>query len=179
MEFSLDKVISEEYRAMIQENTKDMPWGGAVISSVPKIYEYALEYDCKSILDYGSGKSDFFNTLNESYPDHQFKVNQYEPARPEFEMDPEASDMTVCVDVMEHIEQEKLEAVLDHIADKTNKILYFKVCMLPSHNKFKNGQNLHLIIENKDFWLDKLSKYYNLDNIIVAPGHVWGLAIKK
>ena len=45
MEFSLDKVISEEYRAMIQENTKDMPWGGAVISSVPKIYEYALEYD--------------------------------------------------------------------------------------------------------------------------------------
>ena len=94
-------------------------------------------------------------------------------------MDPEASDMTVCVDVMEHIEPEKLEAVLDHIADKTNKILYFKVCMLPSHNKFKNGQNLHLIIENKDFWLDKLSKYYNLDNIIVAPGHVWGLAIKK
>ena len=179
MGFNLSELISEEYRAMIQENTKCMPWGGEVIGSVPRIYEYALEYGCKSILDYGSGKSDFLNTLNELYPDHQFKVNQYEPARTEFQMNPEASDMTVCVDVMEHIEPKKLEAVLDHIADKTNKILYFKVCLVPSFNEFKNGQNLHLIIENKDFWLDKLSKHYNLDNIYFATGHVWGLAIKK
>ena len=35
------------------------------------------------------------------------------------------SDMTVCVDVLEHIEPEKLDAVLDHIYQKTNKIILF------------------------------------------------------
>lgn len=176
--FDLSKVISEEYRLLLENETK-RPWGGAVIGSVPKIYNYAIEYDCKSILDYGSGKSDFYKTLNQDFPNHGLTINQYEPARPEFAVDPPVSDMTVCVDVLEHIEPEKLDAVLDHIYQKTNKILYFKVCLLPAFGTLSDGRNLHLIIEDKDFWLDKLSKYYTLENILITRAHVWGLAIKK
>lgn len=178
-EFNLSDLISEEYRNKLVWATNSMPWGGAVNGKVPKIYQYALDNDCKSILDYGSGKSDFLITLDEQFPDHGLKINQYEPGRPEFAMDPEISDMSICIDVLEHIEPEKLDAVLEHIYNKTNKIFYFAVCLLPSHGTFPDGQNLHLIIEDKEFWLDKLSKYYILEDIIFTSAHVWGLAIKK
>jgi hypothetical protein len=177
--FNLSDVISEEYRKKLEWATKEMPWGGAVIGSHPRILKWAKEYECKSILDYGSGKSDFLNIINVEFPDHGFQINQYEPGRPEFAMDPPVSDMSICVDVLEHIEPEKLDNVLDHIYAKTNKIFYFKVCLVASHSTFPDGQNLHLIIEDKDFWIDKLSKYYTLEDIVFTSGHVWGLAIKN
>ena len=175
----MENLLSDEYRARLESVTKTMPWGGAVISSVPKIYNYAIQHECKSILDYGSGKSDFLKTLNADFPDHGLQINEYEPGRPELAGDPAISDMTICVDVLEHIEPDKLDNVLDHIASKTNKIFYFKVCLLPSFNSFEDGTNLHLIVEPKEFWLDKLSKYYTLEGVSSATGHVWGLAIKK
>lgn len=178
-QFNIADMVSDEYRNKLEWATQDMPWGGAVIGSVPRIYNYAKEHDCKSILDYGSGKSDFLNTLKELFPDHNLIINQYEPGRPELAHDPEISDMTVCVDVLEHIEPDKLDNVLDHIYNKTNKIFYFKVCLVPSHSTFEDGTNLHLIIENEEFWLDKLSKHWDTSDIISTKFHVWGLAIKK
>jgi len=177
--FNLNDVISEEYRKKLEWATNDMPWGGAVLGSVPRILKYATDHGCKSILDYGSGKSDFLNSLNAEFPDHGLQINQYEPGRPELAGDPIVSDMSICVDVLEHIEPEKLDAVLDHIYAKTNKIFYFKVCLVASHGTFPDGTNLHLIIEDKDFWLDKLSKYYTLEDLHFTDAHVWGLAIKK
>lgn len=182
MPFNLERVISEDYRKLIEEETK-RPWGGAVIGSTPRIYNWAMAYDCKSILDYGSGKSDFLITLNETYPNHGLQINQYEPARPEFAMDPPVSDMTICVDVLEHIEPDKLDAVLEHIWLKTNKIFYFKACTVEAFGKLPDGRNLHLIIEDKDFWLDKISKYFDLEkeakSITSTSRHIWGLGIKK
>ena len=175
----MKKLVSDEYRAKIESVTQKMPWGGDVVGSVPRIYKYATEHNCKSILDYGSGKSDFLKTMDRDHPDHGFQINQYEPARPELAGDPVASDMVICVDVLEHIEPDKLDNVLDHIALKTNKIFYFKVCLLPSFNSFEDGTNLHLIVEPKEFWLDKLSKHYTIEDILFARGHVWGLATKK
>ena len=177
-EFDLSNVVSDEYRKLLEHETK-RPWGGAVIGSVPRIYNYAIDHNCKSILDYGSGKSDFLKTLNEKISDHNLIINQYEPGRPELAHDPEVNDMTVCVDVLEHIEPEKLDAVLDHIYQKTNKIFYFKVCLVPAQGVLADGRNLHLIIEDKEFWIDKLSKYYTLEDIVFTSAHVWGLGIKK
>ena len=178
-DFNLEDVVSNEYRKLLEKETKSMTWGGAVNGKVPKIVEYANQYDCKSILDYGSGKSDFLKTINAGFPDHGFQINEYEPGRPELAGDPVTSDMTVCVDVMEHIEPLKLDAVLDHIALKTTKILWFQVCLVPSFSTFEDGRNLHLIIEDKDFWLDKLSKHYTFEDVVFTRGHVWGLGIKK
>lgn len=175
----MENLLSNEYRAKIEAITQKMPWGGDVVGSVPRIYKYASEHNCKSILDYGSGKSDFLKTMDRDFPDHGFQINQYEPARPELAGDPVASDMVICVDVLEHIEPDKLDNVLDHIASKANKIFYFKICLVASFNSFEDGTNLHLIVEPKEFWLDKLSKYYTIEDIIFARGHVWGLAIKK
>ena len=66
-----------------------------------------------------------------------------------------------------------------HINDKTNKIMYFSACTIASYSTFPNGQNLHLIIENKDWWVEKLSKYFTFKDLLDTKTHIWGLAIKK
>jgi len=175
----MDHLISNSYRKDIEHIHSNRVWGGSNVSKTKFIYKYALEYNCDSILDYGSGKSDFKISLDSSYPNHTFLVNEYEPGVPKLSHDPLTSDMTVCLDVLEHIEPEKLDNVLEHINQKTNQIFYFSACLVPSHSNFLDGRNLHLIIENNDFWLDKLSKYFTFKDLHNTKNHVWGLGIKK
>jgi len=80
---------------------------------------------------------------------------------------------------IKHIEPEKLDLVLEHISNKTNKVMYFSVCNIASYGTFPNGQNLHLIIEDKDWWIEKLSKYFTFKDLESTTSHIWGLAIKK
>lgn len=180
-DFNLENLISNDYRKLLEERHSkwDGMWGGHIDSKIKFIYKYALEYDCKSILDYGAGSRHFIKGMNTLYPDHSFIINEYEPGRKELAKDPPASDLTVCLDVLEHIESEKLDLVLEHINDKTNKIMYFSACTIASYSTFPNGQNLHLIIENKDWWVEKLSKYFTFKDLLDTKTHIWGLAIKK
>jgi hypothetical protein len=183
-DFNMESLVSNEYRELLeQKHIKDKGfWGGHIDSKIKFIYNYALEYNCNSILDYGAGSSHFINDINRLYPNHSFTINEYEPGRKELAKDPPTSDMTVCLDVLEHIEPEKIDNVLKHIYNKTNKIMYFTICTVLSYSTFPNGQNLHLIIENKDWWMKKLSKYFDFreePHILTTESHVWGLAIKK
>jgi hypothetical protein len=180
-DFNLENLVSNEYRALIEERHSkwDGMWGGHIDSKIKFIYKYALEYDCKSILDYGAGSRHFIKGINTQYPNHSFIINEYEPGRKELAKDPPVSDMIVCLDVMEHIEPEKLDKVLEHINNKVNKIMYFNICTIASYGTFPNGQNLHLIIENKDWWIEKLSKYFTFKDLLSTETHIWGLAIKK
>lgn len=179
MGLQISTLISDDYRSMIEKVTKKQPWGGAVIGAVKHIHKYALDNNCKSILDYGSGKSDFLNTLNKEFPDNKFDVTQYEPARAEYSHDPQVCDMTVCVDVLEHVEPTKLDNVLQHINDRTNNIFYFKICLVPALSTFEDGSNLHLIIEDKEFWLNKLAKHWVVGDLHYTSAHIWGIAKKK
>lgn len=180
-DFNLENLVSSEYRNLLEEKHSKWKgmWGGHINTKIKFIYKYALEYDCKSILDYGAGSSHFINDINKLYPDHSFTINEYEPGRKELAKDPPVSDMIVCLDVLEHIEPEKLDNVLEHIYNKTNKIMYFSACTVPAHGTFPNGQNLHLIIENKEWWEEKLSKYFTFKDLFDTKAHLWGLAIKK
>ena len=175
----MEHLISNSYRKDIELIHNDKLWGGSNTSKTKFIYEYALEHNCTSILDYGAGKSDFKISLDSSYPNHSFLVNEYEPGVPKLSHDPLTSDMTVCLDVLEHIEPEKLDNVLEHINQKTSKIFYFSACLVPSHGSFPDGRNLHLIVEDETFWLDKLSKYFTFKDLHNTKAHVWGLGIKK
>ena len=180
-DFNISNLVSKEYQDKLTNyhKTAKIPWGGGLEGKVKFIHSYALEYNCNSILDYGAGSSHFIKEINIQYPNHPFIINEYEPGKKELAKNPPVSDMTVCMDVLEHIEPEKLDNVLEHIYNKTNKIIYFTICVLPSFSSFPDGQNLHLIVENHDWWLKKLSKYFEFKDTRTTVAHVWGLGIKK
>ena len=152
----MENIISPEYKAQLAAYTKRGHWGGAVVGKVPEIHMLMQLTDSKSILDYGSGKSDYLNQMNSYRPDLPYTIHEYEPAREEKAGDPPVSDFTICFDVLEHVEPAKVDITLTHIASKTRNFAYITICLVPAHSSFPDGTNLHLSVHPADWWLKKL-----------------------
>jgi 2-polyprenyl-3-methyl-5-hydroxy-6-metoxy-1,4-benzoquinol methylase len=69
---------------------------------------------------------------------------------------PKPSDVVVCTDVLEHIEPEKLDAVLDHILRLTGYFAHLVISTRPANAVLPDGRNAHLIVETPDWWLEKI-----------------------
>ena len=170
----MEKYISNDYLAKITDfrDNKYNNWGGAVKTKVPQIYERIVKEDCKSVLDYGAGNSDFKKTVQESYPDYDFTIVEYEPSVPALNVDPAECDMTICVDVLEHIEPDKIDNVLSHIQEKTNKICFLSICVVEAHSKFSDGTNVHLLVKPIEWWIEKLKEKFEMVSVIETKFHL-------
>lgn len=179
--YNLNNIISPEYLQLIRGKFSSdiFKWGGAVTSSIPYIYFLTQLSKSKNILDFGAGSSHFKIGLNELYPNNSLNIIEFEPGREELFVEPPICDLTVCVDVLEHIEYEKIDNVINFISSKTNNALYFRICKVPAKSNFPNGQNLHLIVEDDEYWKSKLEPYFTLYDTKSSLGHFWGVAIKK
>jgi|TARA_S200002703_G_C3796696_1_gene245956 hypothetical protein len=156
----MEMLISEEYKKKIQEkHQQHKKWGGAVIAKGPKIDFIAKISNSKSILDYGSGKNSFEKEIKSMYDIVPYSIHNYEPGIEELSGDPPCCDMTICIDVMEHVEPECVDAVFKHIFNKTNKIVMFNISCVPAGGAFANGDNLHLTVRPPLWWLDKARKH--------------------
>jgi 2-polyprenyl-3-methyl-5-hydroxy-6-metoxy-1,4-benzoquinol methylase len=75
-------------------------------------------------------------------------------------------DATYCIDVMEHIPEEKVEAVIDNLADRCNKIAIFQIAMFQDRFGELIGERLHLTVKTKDWWEKKiLRRFKNIREI--------------
>lgn len=104
---------------------------------------------CKSILDYGCGKG----TIGKSFREAGLNiVTDYDPAIKGKDAPAKPADLTVCVDVMEHIEPECLRAVIGDLARVTRKILFVAISTIASKRTMSDGRNTHLIVQNDVWW---------------------------
>ena len=164
-------MISEEYRAQLSQVHRGIfPWGGAVEGSVPKILKHALELDCKTILDYGAGYGSFKQTADKL--GHNFDIREYEPGFADKAGMPEPADYVVCVDVLEHIEPEHIDAVIAHLHRLMNKAGYFAICTVPAYSNLPDGRNKHLIVQPAEWWLDKLEPFFGYTIELKSKAHV-------
>jgi hypothetical protein len=110
---------------------------------------------CASVLDYGCGKGTMGRTLRKS----GVSVSDYDPAIKSASVPPAvAADLVTCVDVLEHIEPDCLDAVLNHIAACTRKILFVAISTRPAKRWLTDGRNTHLIVESGDWWRPKFEE---------------------
>lgn len=107
---------------------------------------------CNSVLDYGCGKGTLVRTLS----DARIKVEGYDPAMPRFASRPAPADLVACLDVLEHIEPDCLDAVLDDLAALTRKILFVAISTSKTKRVLRDGRNAHLIVEGAGFWRPRL-----------------------
>jgi 2-polyprenyl-3-methyl-5-hydroxy-6-metoxy-1,4-benzoquinol methylase len=115
------------------------------------------EFKTTDILDYGCGKS----TLQRELP---FEIFQYDPAIQRHSKYPSAHDIVVCTDVLEHIEPEYLNVVLDELHKLTKKVILLTIATRPACKTLPDGRNTHLIVENGDWWIEKLNKRFTIKN---------------
>jgi hypothetical protein len=148
--YSQNDVASDDYRALLTKMHQSQSWGNAGKSHAPEVEALAKTIDAKTILDYGCGT----NTLAGAMAPR--RVSGYDPGIPERAMMPKPCELVVCTDVLEHIEPDKLDAVLDHIFNLTGKAAYFVISTRPAKAILPDGRNAHICLHDPEWWLAKL-----------------------
>lgn len=110
------------------------------------------------LLDYGAGRQ----TLRESLP--QYAVHPYDPAIAAIAGEPAPHDVVACTDVLEHIEEEKLDSVLRHIQGLSRRVVFFQVATRLASKSLPDGRNAHICIHPKEWWIPKLMQYWSVDS---------------
>lgn len=175
-------LITDSYRDQNKQLHSDRPDYGSYGSKwAETIWSLCHRYEISSVVDYGSGKCSLHKSLLQDEQKYRFKYHfcckehqwltawvNYDPAVPELDSPPPASDLVVCSDVLEHIEPECLEEVLDDIKRASRKAVFLVIATRPAKKTLPDGRNAHLIQRPIAWWLGHLMKRFtvrHLDNL--------------
>ena len=154
-------VITETYREqnrMLHASDEDYGAGLSTRAWYALIEKAIQAWNPKSILDYGCGKKRFGNT----FP--HYMVNGYDPAVEGDDASPDPAELVICLDVLEHIEPDCLDAVLDDLRRVVLKKGFFSIATGPSKRTLADGRNAHLIQKGPEWWLPTLMKRFRLES---------------
>ena len=148
-----------KFHAVNQNN-----WVGEALAEYKhQIFNLIKENNITTILDYGCGKAKFHPILfnNRKLPGSPMGINitSYDPAVPQFSNKPTGQyELVLCIDVMEHVQEDKVEEVLKDIFSYGNKVFLTITCY-PATQVLTNGKNAHYTIKDPDWWKEKLRPY--------------------
>lgn len=148
-----EDLISQAYCKMnadIYNNSKRSA-GGAKHAQIVKMI--APKWESITILDYGSGQGEFRKELCAITSDYE--IYEYDPAIKGKDVLPGTSDLVVCTDVLEHIEPDKINAVMQHIFSLMIKGGYFVISLCETKVWLPDGRNAHVLLKPVEWWLDK------------------------
>src|SRR5262245_11421733 len=122
------------------------------------VIRLAREHAVAEVLDYGCGAGSLSECLSES----GLKVRNYDPAVRRFEALPKPTQMVVSTDVLEHVEPERLDAVLAHIASVMLTVGLFSISTVEANKTLSDGRNAHISLHPRDWWLEKLAEFFHI-----------------
>jgi len=67
----------------------------------------------------------------------------------------------LCTDLMEHVPTEDVDRVLMNIAHHVSDAVLFGIARLPDKDGDALGLELHLTIQDRDFWDEKILKHFS------------------
>ena len=140
--------ITKDYRTE-QKRLHKGPYGASGHYWLGHVAELCDMMDCRSVLDYGAGKA----TLGPYLKRLGIKYAAYDPAT--FPKKPEGTfDLVVCLDVLEHVEEDCIEAVMDEIHAYADKAYFAVVSTRPSSKSLSDGRNAHITERPYEWWRD-------------------------
>jgi hypothetical protein len=130
---------------------------GRLPEALRRMHELGL---CNSVLDYGTGKGKLVQRLQAELP-AGVKVQGYDPAMPAFATKPsEPVDILTCLDVLEHIEMESIDAVLRDIHALTRNFCYLVIDLQPAVKKLADGRNAHILLAPPEWWVTRIAQLF-------------------
>ena len=157
------KLISDDYREQQSQLHANNPsYGIASQHFAPVVASLAAAHGATELLDYGAGKGRLGEALAVLMGPACPKMHHYEPAFPAWASTPAAADMVACIDVLEHVEPECLDAVLDDLARVTRRIGIFTVHTGKAVKTLPDGRNAHLIQQPAEWWLPRLMERFRI-----------------
>lgn len=122
----------------------------------PHIQACIVDLKPDSILEYGCGQSSLINVLDYKYS----KYHRYDPAISQFsKIDVDHVDFIINTDVLEHIPEEDLDDVLEHMKGLSSNV-FFNISTCLAKHILPNGQNAHCTVWSSAKWLNKIQQYF-------------------
>lgn len=159
-------LISERYRDQQKQMHETTVYGIASAQYAPMVAKVIDQYAVDDLLDYGAGsRLTLIKTIAEQrLVKRKFNYHAYEPAIEMYAKTPDPAEMVACIDVLEHIEPDCLDAVLDDLKRVTSKIGLFTIATVPAGKTLPDGRNAHLIVEPAEWWLPRLTDRFMLQS---------------
>jgi hypothetical protein len=141
--------------------------GQSTLSYIKIIKKIIVANQCQSLLDYGCGKARFYNesfkSNNANYSNLRdywnIKINLYDPGFEKYSILTKSNvDISICIDVLEHIPEEDVDWVLREFFSLTKKITFLNIACYPAKALLPNGENAHINIKTHAWWQKKLIK---------------------
>jgi hypothetical protein len=152
--------ISDEYRVEQQKLHKNPKYGVASLSFAPVVRSLLRLGNCTSLSDYGAGKCNLKKALG-LRGSSGVRYHPYDPAFPEYGS-PQPADLVTCIDVLEHIEPQSLDAVLSEISSISRRLAFLTVHTGPAKKQLSDGRNAHLIQESTSWWLGRMNPHFDI-----------------
>lgn len=169
----MSTTITEDYLAQQRALHENPKYGVASLIYAPMVAKLIRELGVRSVSDYGAGKQ----RLLEGLRSHGITLEGYYPYDPAFVEygAPRSADMVCCIDVLEHIEPQCLDAVLDELASITTGFGFFTVHTGPAVKTLPDGRNAHLIQEPMSWWLNKFDPHFLVARVAHSATGFWVL----
>lgn len=142
--------------SLLHKNHKRFP--GFSIKKQKHLIRALIEaYQVKTILDYGCGKGKQYTELkvHENWGD--VDITLYDPGYKPYGKRPQGKfDLVICTDVMEHVAEEDVEAVISDIFQYAKYAVFFCVFTGPSKKTLPDGRNCHVTVKDEEWWRNKI-----------------------
>ncbi len=173
-----DELISDEYRALQHALHENPGYGVASLHYAPLVAKAMQSIDADELLDYGAGKGRLGQALTEQLG-RAPKVRHYDPAVPAWAAAPEPCRFVACIDVLEHIEPERIGKVLDDLKRVTVGIGVYTVHTGPAVKVLADGRNAHLIQKPVEWWLPQLKARFDVLTVNPMEQGFWVVVARR
>jgi hypothetical protein len=145
--------------------TNKIHWCGESLTEYKHaIWDYIEENNINSILDYGCGKASYHKILFNNKklpgcPKHKINIVGYDPAVEQFAQKPtDHFQMALCIDVMEHVQEDKVDEILQDLFNYADKVFIVITCYAATQF-LEDGRNVHFTVKEPEWWKEKLKLY--------------------
>jgi len=141
---------------------------------LPAVLPHLMALKARSLIDYGAGRSRIAERLGHKagIPD----VVSFDPAIPERSVLPDRRfSVVVSFDVLEHIPEEEMDAVLEEMATLAPDALHV-IDTRPAIALLSDGRNAHVSQHDEAWWLQRLGRHW--PNVIAFPMRSGRVGIK-
>jgi hypothetical protein len=167
-------MISAEYLAEQQKLHENPKYGVASTLFAPIVAQLIRDNRWESISDYGAGKQRLRETLEQLGVEVAYSA--YDPVFPEYGS-PRSADLVCCIDVLEHIEPEHLDAVLDDLQRIITGVGFLTIHTGAAKKVLSDGRNAHLIQKPSSFWLPRLCERFEVVHLTSLPENGFWLIV--
>jgi hypothetical protein len=151
-----DDLISPGYVEQNRQlHARPEGYGGSGKKSAQTVMDFAAEVKPDWILDYGCGQGTLKTAMVAA--GYRGSIHEYDPAIKGKALLPKPADLVVSTDVLEHIEPEKLGAVVDHIFGLAKKAVFLLIATRAANKVLPDKRNAHLIVKPAEWWEEAVS----------------------